>query len=86
MSKGSRIQVSTGVLEPCPKCGKIPKVYRDFGYEEYGFGAWCTIECKPLLREPHFKVEQGKALWSRAFSKAVAIWNGWAYGERKDNG
>lgn len=81
MSKGVRLQVSTGVLKPCPKCGKIPKVYRDINYEIAGFGAWCTIECKPFLRKPHFKVEQGKALWTRAFEYAVNIWNGW-----EDNG
>ncbi len=78
MSKGARIQVGTGVLKACPKCGKIPKVYRDIGYEISGFGAWCTIECKPLFKKPHFKVEQGKASWERAFGYAVAIWNGWA--------
>lgn len=85
MGKGVRMQVSTGILKPCPKCGKIPKVYRDIEYEMLGFGAWCTIECKPFLRKPHFKVEQGKALWMRAFEYAVAIWNGYADGERRTN-
>lgn len=78
MSKGTRINVDPGVLKPCPKCGKIPKVYRDIGYEMNGFGAWCTIECKPLFRRPHFAVEEGKAGWGRAFERAVGIWNGWA--------
>lgn len=80
MSKGVRMQVSTGILKPCPKCGKIPKVYRDIGYEANGFGALCTIECKTFLRKPHFKVEKGTALWMRAFEYAVAIWNGYADG------
>lgn len=78
MSKGTRVKISTGVLRPCPRCGKIPKVYRDIGYEVSGFGAWCTIECKPIFRKPHFKVEQGKATWKRAFGYAVAVWNGYA--------
>ena len=78
MSRGVRLQVSQGIVHPCPKCGKVPKVYRDMGYELSGYGAWCTVECKPFLRRPHFKVEQGKATWGRAFASAVAIWNGYA--------
>ena len=85
MGKGVRLRVSTGILNPCPKCGRTPKLYRDFGYEESGFGAWCTIECKPLFKRPHFTVEQGNAQWGRAVGRAVAIWNGWADGERRDN-
>lgn len=83
MSKGARVQVTAGLLKQCPKCGKIPKVYRDYSYEICGFGAWCTIECKPMIGKPHFKVEQGKALWWRAFDYAAAVWNGYCNGERR---
>ena len=62
-------------LNPCPVCGKQPKIKRDYSYEAAGFGAWCTIQCKPFLRKPHLKVEEGKALWERALKYAVERWN-----------
>lgn len=62
-------------IKPCPVCGKMPTIYRDTGYEISGFGAWCTIQCKPLLRKPHAKVEQGKASWERALMYAIKEWN-----------
>lgn len=62
-------------LKPCPKCGRKPKIIRDYGYEINGYGAWCTIQCKPFLRKPHMKVESGKALWGRAHKEAVEAWN-----------
>ena len=62
-------------LKPCPFCGKMPKVKRDVNYELNGFGAWCTIQCKPLLRKPHLKVEEGKASWERAMKYAIEAWN-----------
>lgn len=36
-------------LKPCPVCGKHPKIIRGIGYETSGFGAWCTIQYKPLI-------------------------------------
>lgn len=66
---------TTGILEPCPVCGKQPKVKRDYGYEGSGFGAWCVIQCKPLFRKPHLKAEQGKAQWYRALKYAAIEWN-----------
>lgn len=62
-------------LKPCPICGKQPKVKRDYGSEGAGFGAWCTIQCKPFLRRPHLKVEEGKAQWERALKYAIEEWN-----------
>lgn len=62
-------------INPCPVCGKMPKVIRDYGYEQSGFGAWCTIVCKPLIGKPHLKVEQGKSTYIRAFKYAVKEWN-----------
>ena len=44
-------------IKPCPVCGKQPKVKRDIGYEISGFGAWCIIQCKPLLGKAHLKRE-----------------------------
>lgn len=76
MSKGVRVyDVMNGFLNACPVCGKAPKVYREFAYEHSGFGSWCTIECKPFLRKPHFKVESGKASWKRALMGASDMWN-----------
>lgn len=75
--KGSRVKnnVYLDRIRPCPVCGKMPKVYRDYGYEANGYGAWCTIECKPFLRKAHFKIESGKDRWKRAFMDAIDRWN-----------
>ena len=62
-------------IKPCPVCGKRPKVKRDIGYETSGFGAWCIIQCKPLLRKVHLKIEEGKSTWKRAYQCAVERWN-----------
>lgn len=62
-------------LKPCPVCGRLPVIYRDYSYEYSGFGAWCTIQCKPFLRKPHLKIEEGKAGWERALKYAVEHWN-----------
>lgn len=75
--KGSRVKKNVYLdrIRPCPVCGKMPKVYRDYGYEANGYGAWCTIECKPFLRKAHFKIESGKDRWKRAFMDAIDRWN-----------
>lgn len=62
-------------LKSCPFCGKKPKIYRDISSEMSGHGAWCIIQCKPMFRKPHLKIEEGKALWKRAFEYAVKEWN-----------
>ena len=59
----------------CPRCGKQPKVIRDYAYESMSFGAWCVIQCKPLFQKYHFKTESGKATWERAYKEAVFRWN-----------
>lgn len=60
---------------PCPICGKIPKIKRDYSYESAGFGAWCTIYCKPFLKKPHLKIEEGKASWEPALYYGIKHWN-----------
>lgn len=62
-------------LLPCPVCGKYPKIKRDYNYEAASFGAWCTIQCKPLLRSPHLRVESGKQLWQSAYENACEEWD-----------
>ena len=62
-------------LKKCPICGKQPKVKRDYNYEASGFGAWCTIQCKPLIGRHHLKIEEGKATWDRALKYAIEAWN-----------
>ena len=62
-------------LYPCKVCGKIPKVYRDPAYETAGYGAWCTVRCKPLFRKSHCTIESGKSTWDRAFADAINRWN-----------
>lgn len=71
-------------LKPCPVCGRYPKIKRDYGYEQSGFGAWCTIQCKPFLRKPHLKVEEGKSTFDRALKYAIAAWNRRASDEQAD--
>ena len=61
-------------LKPCPICGKQPKVFRDYGYEESGYGAWCIIKCGTLFKK-HIKIEVGKAEWERALYYACLRWN-----------
>ena len=72
-------------LKPCPFCGKTPKIKRDIGYETSGFGAWCTIQCKPFLRKPHLKIEEGKSTWDRALKYSIEHWNR-RVEEEKQNG
>lgn len=72
-------------LKPCPFCGKTPKIKRDIGYETSGFGAWCTIQCKPFLRKPHLKIEEGKSTWDRALKYGIEHWNR-RVEEEKQNG
>ncbi len=62
-------------IKPCPVCGKEPKITRDVGYEINGFGAWCTIQCKPFMRKPHFKIEWGASTWERALEYCTEYWN-----------
>lgn len=62
-------------LKPCPVCGRYPKIKRDYGYEQSGFGAWCTIQCKPFLQKPHLKIEEGKSTWERALNYGIEHWN-----------
>lgn len=62
-------------LKTCPICRKRPKIKSDYGSEGSGFGAWCTIQCKPFLRRSHLKVEEGKARWERALKYATDEWN-----------
>lgn len=64
-------------LLPCPHCGKIPKIKRDYAYENCGYGAWCTIQCKPFFLPLHLKVEVGKSTWDRALEYAIKDWNKW---------
>ena len=70
-------------LRPCPVCGKNPKVRRDPAYEAAGYGAWCTIKCKPFLRRPHRVAESGKASFQRAYEDAARRWNDTDGGEEE---
>lgn len=62
---------------PCPICGKQPK-FRYRGAP--GHGMFVRIQCKPLFRKPHLRVEEGKATPERAYAYAVNAWNWEAYG------
>ena len=53
----------------------MPKVYRDPAYESAGYGAWCTVRCKPLFRKSHCTIKSGKSTWARAYSDAINRWN-----------
>ena len=59
-------------LKPCPKCGKMPKIK----YQYAGVaGTVCIIQCKPFLKEQHFKVAVGQATKDRALKYAIEAWN-----------
>lgn len=75
--KGVRVKydIALAFLEPCPVCGKQPKVYRDYAYENSGFGAWCTIQCKPLFGKAHKTIMCGRSQWKRAFQGGIDLWN-----------
>ena len=62
-------------VKRCPVCGKEPKVIRDLAYETNGYGAWCTIQCKPFMRKPHLKIVEGKSTWVRALRHGTERWN-----------
>lgn len=63
------------MIKGCPVCGKQPRIKcKQIGVD----GAWCTVQCKPFLRKPHLKVEEGKALYTRAIECAIARWNAMA--------
>lgn len=62
-------------LKPCPICGRLPKVTRDRKWEAKKMGARCIIECKPLFRKAHFRVEARKGSWDRALKFAFIDWN-----------
>ena len=71
----------------CPICGKQPKIKRDYAYESMSYGAWCTIQCKPLFHKQHLKAESGKSTWERAYKEAVSRWNYYVTQEsKKHNG
>ena len=59
----------------CPKCGKYPIIMFDHAAYYNGYGAWYKIQCKPFLRKPHLKIEEGKADKERCFKYAVKHWN-----------
>lgn len=60
------------ILRPCPVCGKQPRV--SISYAQ-GPGGWCVIQCKPFLRKPHLKVEEGMTLLNCAIRYAKVRWN-----------
>lgn len=69
--RGSRIyDLIAEMSNPCPVCGRQPKIYRSSMNGEN-----CTFECKPFLRKPHLKVESAKADWKRALVEACNEWN-----------
>lgn len=65
--------MNSSLLNPCPICGKQPKMYAEM--RSGGYGGWCTIRCKPLFRKPHMIVESGKSTLDRAIKYAVEDWN-----------
>ena len=60
---------------PCPICGKYPKLYIDRSYLYSGYGAWVTIQCKPLFLRAHKRVECGKGNINMAIINAIKMWD-----------
>lgn len=57
-------------INPCPICGKNPKIHYS-----YGFGGCVRIRCKPLFRKPHLTVQHCCADIDRAYNIATKEWN-----------
>lgn len=55
----------------CPICGKQPKLE----YEHMPTGTFVTIKCKPLFRQAHLIVREGKVNEERAKLYATNKWN-----------
>lgn len=85
LEREKRFKQMISTLKPCPICGKKPKAKIDYGYEMSCFGGWVTIQCKPFLRKPHMRVEQGKCNNERALQYAVKEWNERVENENQEN-
>ena len=59
----------------CPKCGKQPTFSLYYSALYSGYGAWYTIQCKPLFRSPHLIVTEGKVTKERCLKYAIKHWN-----------
>jgi hypothetical protein len=68
------VNIYTGFLNPCPVCGKYPKVYFDPTSLFIGLGTIVEIKCKPFLKKEHLSVWSGKATFERALKEAVDFW------------
>ena len=62
------------MLEPCPVCGKQPKLYRDVEYEALGYGAMYMVQCKPFMGEPHAMVRHRGDDTKSAMIEAMYEW------------
>ena len=68
-------------LDPCPVCGKYPKVYKHLGYrtdEEDNLIRYtniCTIRCKRPFKHVHLSVTVGDDDYKEAYKSTAELWN-----------
>lgn len=70
-------------LDPCPVCGKYPKVYKDLGYRTdekdnlIRYTSICTIRCKRPFKHAHLSVTTSAVGYDykEAYKNAVDWWN-----------
>ena len=63
-------------LEPCPKCGRVPKIKIDYGSYETGHSAWVDISCRRWYEyKPHISLSIGRASLNNALKVAIEEWN-----------
>ena len=63
------------ILQPCPICGKKPKVKIDQSGEYSGFGGSVIIKCKPFLRKEHIVTKNVCAMTKNALRICCDQWN-----------
>jgi len=67
-------------LDPCPVCGKYPKVYKDLGYKAdkdsslVKYTNICTIRCKKPFKRAHISVVVGDDDYNEAYKGAAEFW------------
>lgn len=50
-------RIAKRYLAPCPVCGKLPKLTRDYVFEEMTNKVCIIAKCKPIFGKPHIRIQ-----------------------------